>query len=108
MTRVLRTADMVSHRTSARWIANAVEDRLGLLYGLIELRSLGEADLVASILEVKALVVLRTSWELLDALVESDGCSADSLLSEVLDWTFIDDAKTALWGAPAGQYAPAA
>jgi len=99
---------MVSHRTSARWVATAVEDKLGLLYGLLELRSLGEADLVASILEVKALRVLRTSWELFDALAEGDGCSADSLLAEILDWTFIDDARTALWGAPADQDAPAA
>lgn len=58
---------------SAQRLADYVDDHLGLIYGMFDLRALGRDDLADEILELPAMRQLRTSWELLDCLLESDG-----------------------------------
>lgn len=91
-------AQVTHYRRSAQIIADHIEDHLGLLYGLLDLRLLEEHDLVDAILDLPPMKRLRTSWELLDALVDGEGGDVDTLMFEVVNPDILVDVKTAIWG----------
>lgn len=88
----------------ARWI----DEHLGLLRGLVELRELGKQadEAVEAVLTVRDVRRLWLSWQLWEALAAGDGLDIDALLVRNLPYSRLELARSALWGQSAATAAP--
>ena len=97
-------------RRSARQLAAWIDQNLGLLRGLADLRDLGAdaADAVGAVVEVRPLKAMALSWQLWEALALGSGTDPEELLLEEIPYSRVDLARRALWGSGRGDLGPAA
>ena len=88
------------YRGSVVRMRDKIFEHSDLVFGLAGLRDRGpDADhAVAAALEIPELQVLRLSWELIDAFIESDDGDPEELFVEVWGERLYERARFALFG----------
>src|SRR4051794_38499751 len=89
-----------AYERSARQLARWIDQHLGLLRGLVELRDLGPDadDAVAAVGSVPEIVRIVAGWALWEAIAAGDGLDAEALLVQEIPYTRVALARRALWG----------
>ena len=103
MRRVLPSPDVATlYRCSVEKIRDSIFEHSHLVFGLAGLRDRGpDADhAVEAALEIPELAVLKVSWELVVAFVESDDGDPEELFTDVFGERLYERARFALFGEP--------
>jgi hypothetical protein len=95
-----RHARIETFERTAVSVAERIEEYSDIIVGLAALRGLGQDGqaIADAAIELRDLRVLRLSWELLDALIESDGLDGSELLNKHTTDELVDCARIAIWG----------
>jgi hypothetical protein len=95
-------ADEAAYRRSVEKIRDSIYEHTDLVFGLAGLRRRGPvADAaVTSALEIPELQIMRLSWELVAAFIESDDADPEDLFSDVMGDDLYERSRFALFGVP--------
>jgi hypothetical protein len=88
------------YRSSVLRLRDSILEQVDLVFGLAGLRDLGPAadDAVGRALEIPELAVLRISWQLIEALIDSEDADPVDLFTNVLGENVYRRARYAVFG----------
>jgi hypothetical protein len=95
-------ADEAAYRRSVEKIRDSIFENTDLVFGLAGLRRRGPLadEAVNSVLEIPELQMMRLSWELVAAFIESDDGDPEVLFADVMGDSLYERSRFALFGVP--------
>ena len=103
MSKVLPSPDAATlYRGSVEKIRDSIFENSDLVFGLVGLRNRGPvaAEAVERALGIPELAVLKVSWELVAAFIESEDGDPEDLFIDVMGDRLYDRARFAIFGEP--------